>query len=93
MSTTELNKTAMELLALKDMIAQLEAEAESLTDQIKAAMVDAGQESIEGIGWKASWKNVNSTRLDTKRFKAEQADLYQQYSKTSTVTRFILKSA
>lgn len=93
MSTTELNKTAMELLALKDMIAQLEAEAESLTDQIKAAMVDAGQESIEGIGWKASWKNVNSPRLDTKRFKAEQAVLYQQYSKTSTVTRFILKSA
>lgn len=93
MNLNELNATARELLELRAMIEELNTQAESLTDRIKAAMVDAGQETLTGDGWRASWKNVNSTRFDSKRFKAEQAELYQQYSKATTTTRFILKSA
>ena len=93
MSMNELNATARELLELRAMIEELSAEADALTDKIKAAMVDAGQETLTGDGWRASWKNVNSNRFDSKRFKAEQADLYQQYSKSTVTTRFILKSA
>ena len=42
MSTNELNTTAKELLSIRSMIAELEAEAEALTDKLKAAMVERG---------------------------------------------------
>lgn len=41
-------------------------------------------------GWKASWKNVTSSRFDSKRFKTDHADLYGQYSKATVTTRFTL---
>ncbi len=90
MSKTELNSTAKDLMSVRAMIAELEAEAEALTDKIKAAMIDQGTEVLQGDGWKASWKNVSSSRFDSKRFKADYADLYDQYSKTTTTTRFTL---
>ena len=47
MSLNDLNKVGRDLLAVKAMISELEAEAEALTDQIKAAMVERGEEVIE----------------------------------------------
>ncbi len=90
MSTQELNTTARDLMSVRTMIAELEAEAEALTDKLKAAMVERGEEVLNGDGWKASWKNVSSSRFDSKRFKADHADLYGQYSKAVTTTRFVL---
>ena len=90
MSNTEINTTAKELLSIRSMIAELEAEAEALTDKIKAAMTERGEETLTGDGWKASWKNVNSSRFDSKSFKADHADLYEKYSKVTTTTRFTL---
>ena len=88
MNTIELNATVKDLLSVRSMIAELEAEAEALTDRIKAAMVEQGVEVLQGDGWKATWKNVNSSRFDSKRFKADHADLYSEYSKQTTTTRF-----
>ena len=42
MNINELNGTARDLLAVRAMIAELEAEAEALTDRIKGAMIAAG---------------------------------------------------
>lgn len=89
MSMNELNTTAKDLLAVRQMIAELEAEAEALTDKLKAAMVEQGSEVLQGDGWKATWKNVNSSRFDSKRFKADHADLYSEYSKATVTTRFL----
>ena len=90
MSENELNTAARDLLAVRAMIEELQAEAEALTDKIKGAMVDRGQEVLTGDGWKASWKNVNSSRFDSKAFKADHADLYTAYSKPTTTCRFVL---
>ncbi|MCM1237369.1 MAG: hypothetical protein NC489_45465 [Ruminococcus flavefaciens] len=90
MSTQELNSTARDLMSVRAMIAELEAEAEALTDKLKSVMVERGEETLQGDGWRASWKNVSSSRFDSKRFKADHADLYGQYSKAVTTTRFIL---
>ena len=77
-------------MSVRAMIAELEAEAEALTDKLKGAMIDQGTEVLQGDGWKATWKNVSSSRFDSKAFKADHADLYGQYSKTTTTTRFVL---
>ena len=90
MSNIELNSTARDLMSVRAMIAELEAEAEALTDKLKAAMTERGEEVLQGDGWKASWKNVNSSRFDSKAFKADNPDLYQQYSKPTTTTRFTI---
>lgn len=90
MSMTELNSTARDLMSVRAMIAELEAEAEALTDKIKGAMMERETEVLQGDGWKASWKNVTSSRFDSKRFKADHADLYGQYSKPTVTTRFVL---
>ena len=90
MSINELNSTARDLMSVRAMIEELEAEAQALTDKLKAAMVERGAETLAGDGWKATWKNVNSTRFDSKAIKADHADLYGQYSKQTTTTRFVL---
>jgi len=90
MSQNELNITAKELLSVRSMIAELEAEAEALTDKLKAVMTERGEEVLQGDGWKATWKNVTSNRFDSKAFKAAHADLYGQFSKSTTTTRFVL---
>ena len=90
MSMNELNTTAQNLMSVRAMIEELQAEAEALTDRLKAAMVEQGTEALQGDGWKATWKNVNSHRFDSKSFKADHAGLYSQYSKATTTTRFVL---
>ena len=92
MSENELNTAARDLLAVRAMIEELQAEAEALTDKIKGAMVDRGQEVLTGDGWKASWKNVNSSRFDSKAFKADHADLYTAYNKPTTTCRFLISA-
>ena len=74
MSMNELNATAQNLMSVRAMIEELQAEAEAL----------------QGDGWKATWKNVVSSRFDSKSFKADHADLYGQYSRQTTTTRFLL---
>lgn len=90
MNAVELNSVAQNLINVRQMIEELQAEAEALTDKLKAAMVEQGTEALQGDGWKATWRNVNSSRFDSKSFKQDHADLYGQYSKSTTTTRFVL---
>ena len=93
MSTNELDKAAKELLELKQMKEELEAEIEALTDKIKTAMIDCGSETLTGNGWKSSWKNVVSSRFDSAAFKKAEPDLYKSFSKKTTTCRFIITAA
>ena len=92
MSIHEMNSTARELMSIRSMIKELEAEAEALTDRIKAEMTEQGVEVLNGDGWTASWKNVESRRFDSKSFKAQHGDLYEAFSKPTTTTRFCISA-
>ena len=86
----ELNQIVQNIVEVRSMIKQLQEEEELLKDEIKAEMVDIGEEVIEGDGWTASWINVNNRRFDSKAFKADHADMYESYMKCTTGTRFNL---
>ena len=88
----DINKAGRDLLEVRRMIKELEAEAEALTDQIKAAMVERSTETLEDDGWSATWKNVKSSRFDSKSFKAQHGDLYEAFSKPTTTTRFLISA-
>lgn len=90
MTKKKMNQVAHDLMDIKAQIAQLQAEAEALTDTLKGAMVERGTETLTGDGWAASWKNVQSSRFDAARFRKENPELAAQYMKQTTTTRFTL---
>ena len=90
MSSTELNAIAHDLLSVRSMIAELEAEKEALTDKLKAVMVERETETLTGDGWKASWKNVKSSKVDMTALKASAPEIVKQFTKTTTTTRFTI---
>ncbi len=92
MSIRQLDAQAAIYFDLQAQIEALQAEAEAIKDTIKAAMVEIEQEEITGSGWRATWHNTKTTRLDSKRLKADHAELYQEYSITTTGTRFTLNT-
>lgn len=52
------------------------------------------EHELAGSGcYQVSWKNIDSTKLDTKRIKAEQPQIYEEYGKISHYRRFEVKAA
>ena len=92
MSIEELNTTALDLLTVRSMIEELQDEAEALTDKLKGAMGDRGTEALQGDGWKATWKNITSSRLDTAALKKALPDVAAQFTRTTTTTRFVVSA-
>ena len=50
-------------------------------------------ELAENERYRVSWKPVSSSRLDEKRLKEEQPEVYEQYKKTIKSRRFTVKAA
>lgn len=92
MSINEMDMKAKSYFDLLAEIEELQAQAEEIKDDIKAAMVEIEQEEITGHGWRATWHNTNSSRFDSKRFKADHPELAQEYTIKSTGTRFTLNA-
>ena len=86
MSINEIEVKVKELRQLQALIDEAEAEADAIRDAIKAQMCDA--EELRAGEYRITWKAVSSSRFDTKAFKADHADLYGQYTRTSTTRRF-----
>lgn len=92
MSINEMDSKAQEYFSIMETIEALQAEAEAIKDSLKAVMVDQATEELEGHGWRATWHNTNNSRFDSKRFKADHADLYSAYTVKTTGTRFTLNA-
>lgn len=90
MSINEMDVKARTYFELLDQIESLQQEAEAIKDALKAQMVEQSTEELEGNGWRATWHNTNNSRFDSKRFKADHAELYGLYTVKSTGTRFTL---
>lgn len=90
MSTKDLDTRVSTLKDLQSQIDALTAEAEAIKDELKAEMVSRGEDVLTGTGWKASWKVVESSRLDTKALKAALPDVAAKYTVTSRTSRFCL---
>ena len=90
MSTKDLDSRVSTLKDLQAQIDALTAEAEAIKDELKMEMANRGEEVLVGTGWKASWKVVESSRLDTKALKAQMPDVYGRFTVTSRTSRFCL---
>ena len=90
MSTNEMDTKVTALRELQTEIERLQAEAEAIKDEIKGEMIERGQETLTGNGWKASWKVIESARLDTKALKAAMPDVAARFTVTTRASRFTL---
>lgn len=72
-------------------ISELQEEQKQIEQEVKLFMKD--NESASSGCFRVSWKNIDSTKLDTERIKAEKPELYADYGKTSHYRRFEVKTA
>lgn len=90
MGTIELDSKVKELRELRRMAEELAAEIDGLTDSIKNEMTVRGVDELTGTDWKASYKTVNSSRLDTAALKKALPDVAAAFTKQSSTRRFLL---
>ena len=86
----EINQTMRELAQYTDMMEELKAQIETLQDEVKAYMADAGVDEVVGEnGEKATWRGVVSNRFDSTAFKkSEWGELYKEFCKRTEYKRF-----
>ena len=88
MTMPNMEPKVLELMELRRMREELDAEIATLEDAIKAAM---GEEEILLAGaCKVTWKTVTSSRFDSAAFKRDHADLAEAYTKRTTCRRFTI---
>lgn len=90
MSANELDRKVTTLREILSQIDTLQAEAEAIRDSLKAEMVNRGEETLSGNGWKASWKVVESSRLDGKALKAALPEIAARFTIATRTSRFVL---
>ena len=90
MDKTELNSKVKDLRELRRMSEEIAAEIEAITDTIKREMTAQGVDMLAGDDWKATWKQVQSARFDSRAFKVAMPDLYERFTRSAEPRRFVL---
>ena len=86
MSNPAMEAKIKELMELKRLREELDAEIQSAEDAIKAVM--GNEEQLTAGAYKVSWKTFTSSRLDTTALKKALPDIAAQFTKTTTARRF-----
>ena len=89
--TTDINEMTAKIEQLKELeaiIREAEKEVEALKDEIKAEMTKQNTEEMNAGRYTVSWTSVVTDRFDSKALKAEMAELYNRYVKTTESRRF-----
>ena len=90
MSMNELESKVNELRELRRMADELACEIAATEDALKAYMTANGADELHGPSFKITWKEVTSSRLDSKALKAAAPELWNRFSKQTTSRRFVL---
>ena len=83
-----IHETMKELAQYIRMQEEISETIEGLKDQIKAYMTENGLETLASDEHKATYKAVSSSRIDTAAFKKAFPSMAEQFTKTTTSTRF-----
>ena len=82
------NKIMTELAQYIRIADETSAIIDGLKDQLKTYMINNNLDTLNGIDHKATYKNIESCRIDTKAFKNELPEIAQRYTITSSAMRF-----
>ena len=90
MSMNDLETKVAELRELRRMQEELAAEIAATEDSLKAYMTENGTDTLHGPSFKITWKEVTSSRLDSKALKSAAPELWERFSKQTTSRRFVI---
>ena len=76
---------------LLEVMKRMETEKRRIDQELKLYLGEA--EMAENEHFRVSWKSVKSSRLDEKRLKEEEPEVYEKYKKAVTSRRFTVKAA
>ena len=88
MSKKDLISKIEYLQELEGFIQEINAEADSIRDDIKAIMLEEGVEELEAGAYIVRWTSVLSNRFDSTAFKKIYGDLYKAFTKQVASKRF-----
>jgi len=83
-----INEVMKELAEYTRIQEETTAIIDGLKDTIKNYMQENGLDTLSGNEHKATYKPVTTTRIDTTAFKKAFPSLAEQFTKTTTSTRF-----
>lgn len=76
---------------LAEIIGKMDTEKKQIEQELKLYLGEA--EVAENEQYRVAWKSVFSNRLDEKRLKEEQPEIYEKYKKSISSRRFTVKVA
>ena len=76
---------------LLEVMKRMETEKRRIDQELKLYLGEA--EMAENEHFRVSWKSVKSSRLDEKRLKEEEPEVYEKYKKAVTSRRFTVEAA
>jgi len=76
---------------LSEIIGKMDTEKRQIEQELKLYLGEA--EIAENEQYRVSWKAVQSNRLDEKRLKEEQPEIYEKYKKSVLSRRFTVRAA
>lgn len=88
MDNLQMDEKLAQLRRCRRAIEDLKREAEAIEQEVKAELEARGVDQVETPHYKAAWKTVSSTRLDTKALKEERPEIYARYAVASITKRF-----
>ncbi len=75
---------------LESEIAALQQQADAIKTELKDDLQEKGLDEMETKNFVIRWKEIVSSRLDSKALKAALPEIYNQYCKSSTTRRFTI---
>lgn len=90
MSSKELEIKLHDLKDMLRMAEELSGMIENAKDELKRQMEEQDVDTLSAGAYKATWKAVTSSRVDTAALKKDAPEIAQRYTKTTTARRFVL---
>jgi len=90
MGTNALTARIKEYREYKRLAEEMLSLADSIADELKTLMNEAGHEKLIIGEYKLSYTDVTRTDIDRKRLKEEQEAIFQRYTYSTTYKRFLV---
>ena len=89
MSNPNMEAKVKELMELRRMKEEIEAEITAAEDEIKAVM--GSEETLLAGAFKVDWKTVITSRVDTAALKKVMPEIAERFMKQTTTRRFCVR--
>ncbi len=90
MSTKEIESKARRLKILKNKQEVLQQEIDQLEGDLKAQLEAWNVDEVQAGPFRVVWKLVNSSRFDSKSFRAKYGKLYDKYMIPNSYRKFLV---